>query len=134
MTEEQKLRVLLWVEALESGKYKQTRDHLRDERGMCCLGVACEVYRSTTGNGEWTAAEEGDFFARGALAFGIESPGDVCALPHEVVDWFGVESSDPELLDPTPQHRPASYTPHPASFWNDAQEHNFMQIAATVRF
>lgn len=32
-----------WVEALRSGKYKQTRKGLRDAMGFCCLGVACEV-------------------------------------------------------------------------------------------
>lgn len=32
-----------WVKALRSGKYKQTNGKLRDERGFCCLGVACEV-------------------------------------------------------------------------------------------
>ena len=33
-----------WVEALESGDYKQGKTYLRDsEDRYCCLGVACEV-------------------------------------------------------------------------------------------
>ena len=33
-----------WVEALESGEYKQGKTYLRDsEDKYCCLGVACEV-------------------------------------------------------------------------------------------
>lgn len=32
-----------WVEALRSGKYAQTRDNLRDDRGFCCLGVLADV-------------------------------------------------------------------------------------------
>ena len=32
-----------WLEALRSGKYKQGRKNLRNNRGYCCLGVACEV-------------------------------------------------------------------------------------------
>lgn len=32
-----------WIEALRSGKYKQTRQILRDGNGHCCLGVLCEV-------------------------------------------------------------------------------------------
>lgn len=32
-----------WLEALRSGKYKQTRKHLHKGEGYCCLGVACEV-------------------------------------------------------------------------------------------
>lgn len=32
-----------WVEALRSGRYRQTTRHLKDETGHCCLGVLCEV-------------------------------------------------------------------------------------------
>lgn len=32
-----------WIEALRSGKYKQTIGTLCDERGHCCLGVLMEV-------------------------------------------------------------------------------------------
>jgi len=32
-----------WVEALRSGKYTQTNKALRDNKGMCCLGVLCDV-------------------------------------------------------------------------------------------
>lgn len=33
-----------WVKALRSGEYKQTRRHLEDATGNCCLGVACRVF------------------------------------------------------------------------------------------
>ena len=39
-----------WVEALRSGKYSQTTKKLQDEKGFCCLGVACKVYEQETGN------------------------------------------------------------------------------------
>lgn len=32
-----------WIEALRSGKYSQTKNILRDDKGYCCLGVLCEV-------------------------------------------------------------------------------------------
>jgi hypothetical protein len=34
-----------WIEALRSGKYKQARGTLLDERtgAMCCLGVLCHI-------------------------------------------------------------------------------------------
>lgn len=32
------------IEALRSGKYKQTRGTLADETGMCCLGVLCDIW------------------------------------------------------------------------------------------
>lgn len=34
----------LWIAALRSGKYEQTKSVLRDERnGFCCLGVLCDL-------------------------------------------------------------------------------------------
>ena len=37
---------LRWIKALESGKYKQCRGALYDERdgSMCALGVACDLF------------------------------------------------------------------------------------------
>lgn len=32
-----------WVNALESGEYKQTRGKLQDQYGYCCLGVLCDL-------------------------------------------------------------------------------------------
>lgn len=32
-----------WMEALRSGKYKQTRYKMQDSEGYCCLGVLCDV-------------------------------------------------------------------------------------------
>lgn len=42
-TEEQKRARKLWVEALRSGEYQQTKGHLQNSVGHCCLGVLCEV-------------------------------------------------------------------------------------------
>jgi hypothetical protein len=33
----------VWIEALRSGNYPQTKSTLQDEVGFCCLGVACHV-------------------------------------------------------------------------------------------
>lgn len=41
------------VAALRSGKYTQTKGRLRDDKGYCCLGVACDVL----GKGEWIAKD-----------------------------------------------------------------------------
>lgn len=32
-----------WAKALRSGKYQQSRMALRNSKGYCCLGVACEI-------------------------------------------------------------------------------------------
>jgi len=34
----------LWLEALESGEYKQTTGWLYRKGSYCCLGVACKLY------------------------------------------------------------------------------------------
>ena len=36
--------ILTWVEALESGKYTQVKEALKDAEGYCCLGVACDLF------------------------------------------------------------------------------------------
>lgn len=44
----------LWVQALESGKYKQCRLNLKNKDGkFCCLGVLCDLYIQETGNENW---------------------------------------------------------------------------------
>lgn len=38
-----------WLKALRSGKFKQTRQgHLHDNKGFCCLGVACVLFKTPT--------------------------------------------------------------------------------------
>ncbi len=45
-----------WVEALRSGKYAQTKSHLRDHTGYCCLGVLCDIVAPSL----WEEADEMD--------------------------------------------------------------------------
>jgi len=44
MTKPTKQQIKKWVRALRSGEYSQTTGQLQDDRGHCCLGVACEVF------------------------------------------------------------------------------------------
>ena len=85
-----------WVEALTSGEFKQTKKHLRDTKGHCCLGVLCEVYRKETGKGEWREA------AGGVIEFvWVDERGrqfqDSEALPPPVVDWADVGDGNPYI-------------------------------------
>lgn len=32
-----------WIDALRSGKYRQTKETLKNKVGHCCLGVLCEL-------------------------------------------------------------------------------------------
>ena len=38
-----------WVEALRSGNYSQDIGKLHTKKGMCCLGVACDIYEKEVG-------------------------------------------------------------------------------------
>lgn len=93
----------LWTGALRSGDYEQGQEALRvaggEEDGSadtyCCLGVACEVYRKETGEGEWVKREDGFW------VFRVGGPDDHgyydqswSGLPHKVAEWYGVRQSE----------------------------------------
>lgn len=50
----------LWVDALRSGQYKQTKNKLQTNEGYCCLGVLCDIYAKQTKKGSWKMSELND--------------------------------------------------------------------------
>lgn len=60
MNKTQEANMRRWVEALESGEYKQTKQMLRNKNGYCCLGVWCKLDRLARWNGESYEALVGD--------------------------------------------------------------------------
>lgn len=36
--------IMKWVNALRSGKYRQSTLRLQNDKGFCCLGVACDIF------------------------------------------------------------------------------------------
>lgn len=78
-----------WLAALRSGKYSQTTDALRDERGFCCLGVLCDVYDPS----EWREmpkdADVDEFPTAGKVFMG-----EVGLLPGVLVDMLGMREGD----------------------------------------
>lgn len=80
-----------WLAALRSGQYRQARGALYDPRidAYCCLGVACEVYRLTTGEGRWTSVA--GFFR----ASEDDEQAYSGTLPPAVREWYGLPESDP---------------------------------------
>ena len=77
-----KERRKLLDDALRSGDYIQGTDRLRTEKGYCCLGVACDVYRkSHDHNATWEL--------NGAV---YEFLDKIDVLPKEVMEWFGFET------------------------------------------
>jgi len=74
-----------WVAALRSGRYRQTRGHLADRSGFCCLGVACELYIEA-GN---DLSKMPDGRPDGEIRYGDET----AQLPNEVQQWLGLRHS-----------------------------------------
>ena len=76
-----------WIEALRSGKYEQGFSVLKKNNRYCCLGVLCELHSKIT-NREWIQGEDGESY-------------DDCDtyLPDVVVEWAGLNSDDPSVVD-----------------------------------
>lgn len=74
-----------WIDGLTSGEFSQGFGKLQTEDGFCCLGVACAVYERETGerlkrtvHGTFRVNEDREY-----------------ALHHKVVEWLGLENTDP---------------------------------------
>ena len=89
-----------WIEALKSGKYKQTKGTLKDEHGYCCLGVLCEIFREETGKGEFVPTLKNSnnkrFQADDIIEEGVP--------PSPVIKWAEMENNNPSItLDEKPK-------------------------------
>src|SRR5262245_39316984 len=80
----------LWLKALRSGKYQQTREKLRDENGYCCLGVLCDLYAKTHFN-RWRKQQAWADDIHYTL---LKEDGE---LPYQVKEWAGLPASDPAV-------------------------------------
>lgn len=76
----------LWIKALQSGKYEQGRNWLRDGNEYCCLGVLCDLWSKEKGvswdeplGTQYSFLEVQDY------------------LPVEVMRWAGLSSNNPEV-------------------------------------
>ena len=87
----------LWVEALRSGEYQQCKGVLHDSNGYCCLGVLTELYRKTTGDGEWVNSK--DNIAPFFLFKNLTPTGrfDKIHLPFCIQKWAGLDYPNPEV-------------------------------------
>lgn len=74
-------RLREWVEALESGRYRQTHGRLRRTGitpAFCCLGVQCELFDSSQWSGErWGTSTS--------------------VPPDEVLTAFGIDRAEVEI-------------------------------------
>lgn len=78
-----------WIEALQSGDYKQAKGCLNDGKGMCCLGVLTDLYVKEHDDG-WHSADGIEY----ALASEMDQ---VMILPTKVYDWSDVDGPSPNL-------------------------------------
>src|ERR1051325_8479035 len=78
----------LWINALRSGKYKQTRGKLRYDDTYCCLGVLCDLHRKITKN-KWKP----DNCPRHYEYFGEKG-----ALPKKVYSWAKITDDNQQAL------------------------------------
>ena len=126
-----------WVEALRSGDYQQTKRHLKDSSGYCCLGVLCEIAKEDNVQvalkGEYVGIDE--VFENGFIFSE--------ALPREVMKWadfstvsYGSDNvpvgSYEELGLEAPPHS-NKIDPVYLTTLNDECGYNFNQIADVIQ-
>jgi hypothetical protein len=110
-----KKNIRKWVEALRSGKFKQTSGSLKRGDAYCCLGVACEISGLFTG---WKL-----LFPYADTAETVKEGVNETTLPRLAMDWLGVDETDPTLLKRS--------TPNTAAELNDYGK-SFKQIATYI--
>ena len=88
--------VKIWIAALRSGKYKQSRTALNGRDGFCCLGVLCDI----SGQGKWVERDDG------ISRYVIGDEMYVTVLPAALCDHYEI----PELGFDVPTEVIAKYT------------------------
>lgn len=113
----------LLCKELETTNEAQATSFLRVDGGYCCLGIATEVYRKTTGDGKWrsTSGRCHSFIYNDDE--GIPDLRDT-QLPTNVGRWLGIG-------DKGDIHVNGTYSS--AMYMNDTLNYNFKQIAHELR-
>jgi hypothetical protein len=121
--------VLEWIEALESGEYRQGRGSLRtyDDK-YCCLGVACDLLVQKDVLPEWELHPAGDVYI---------SDGMAASLSDEACEYIGFEDYGgiPSSFGVLPKPVKVSYTRtvYDLVQANDTFELSFKEIARILR-
>jgi len=83
-----------WLKALRSGDFKQGTAQLkRTDDSYCCLGVLCNIAVSEGVCEEKIIHDDGRTF----ISFGKGNSTSETILPLVVMEWAGIEDSDPAV-------------------------------------
>lgn len=108
-----------WVSALRSKKFPQTKEHLKDNNGFCCLGVLCEI-----------AVEDGVIAPPTkhpvTLEWLYENEGGT--LPPKVMEWAEINEENPYVE----YTQDGGYFYDSLSELNDAKSMTFPEIADII--
>lgn len=80
----------LWTAALRSDDYEQGKDYLRCDGLYCCLGVLCDLHAKETGI-DWHDPGPDNESGYSKYLDAVEF------LPDEVIEWAGLNSSNPHV-------------------------------------
>lgn len=101
----EKTPLQLWIEALRSDRFTQTRDVLCSKDGYCCLGVACEL-----------AIENGVSVNKIRIVRSVFSKSDASYddkrfdLPDSVRGWLGISKQIEETAISLNDEKKASFS------------------------
>lgn len=111
----------LWLEALRSKQYSQTKGKLKTEDGYCCLGVLCDLYLKEHSK-EWKSS---DFIEEDeVLSYEIDSCDTL--PPESVIEWAELPCDNPGVMI-----EERDYVTD-LSELNDSLNKNFEEIAAYI--
>ena len=112
--------LLLWTEALRSGRYELGWDGMKDYGSHNPLGVLCETYMKNTGEGKWVEAEEPRL--EGLSFFEHAGRPWLSGPPPAIVDWVGLYLDGVKdlihLIIPSFDHIADILERHPDWFFN----------------
>lgn len=118
----------MWAAALDSGDYEQGTGvlHNREMNTFCCLGVLCnlavkngvEITVRKSSYSQWTYYNE-----------------NYSTLPVAVMEWAGMEDSDPSVRDGEngEERAPEGLCSGCLVTWNDSIKLTFPKIASLIR-
>lgn len=126
----------LWIDALRSGEYTQTKSVLHDltDGGYCCLGVACDVYQKHVGG---LTIEDKETVTGNGWFIPIANrnirhyDGEGAYLPQKVAEWLNISRTGVYTM-PAPENATPNRMTNDLAYCNDMLNYNFEKIAEVI--